>query len=79
LTSRYQFVIIDSTNGNTKQHGEQNMNTNKSNNPFLYIYADGNLIRVRVPGYRSVSFNVDKFGTKSAMNYAINVRNKMVK
>ena len=55
------------------------MNTNKSNNPFLYIYADGNLIRVRVPGYRSVSFNVDKFGTKSAMNYAINVRNKMVK
>jgi hypothetical protein len=55
------------------------MNNNKSNNSFRYIYADGNLIRVRVPGYRSVSFNVDKIGTKSAMNYAINVRNKIVK
>jgi hypothetical protein len=58
---------------------ENNMNNNKSNNSFRYIYADGNLIRVRVPGYRSVSFNVDKIGTKSAMNYAINVRNKIVK
>jgi hypothetical protein len=43
-------------------------------NTFRYVYVDGDYVRVRVPGYKSVSYNTKVYGSKPALYSALNTR-----
>jgi hypothetical protein len=46
----------------------------QSNYLFRYIYVDGDYVRVRVPGHKSISYNTKVYGSKPALHTAIKTR-----
>jgi hypothetical protein len=47
-------------------------------NTFRYVYVDGDYVRVRVPGYKSVSYNTKVYGSKPALYSALNTRDTIL-
>jgi hypothetical protein len=47
-------------------------------NTFRYVYVDGDYIRARVPGCRSISYNAKVYGTKRALDAALSARDFML-
>lgn len=50
----------------------------QTNYAFRYIYVDGDYIRARVPGCRSISYNAKMFGIKRALYAALSARDFML-
>ena len=47
---------------------------------FKYIRTDRDRIVIRVPGKKAITINPQEFGSgKSALEYAISIRNQLVK
>jgi hypothetical protein len=46
----------------------------QTNYAFRYVYVDGDYIRARVPGCRSISYNAKVYGTKRALDAALSAR-----
>jgi hypothetical protein len=45
-------------------------------NTFRYVYVDGD--RVRVPGHRTVSYNTNVYGDRTALYTAIKTRDAIL-